>query len=38
MVWGIAIAHTSLDNREVIKKCRALYHANHTAIQYAIKW
>lgn len=37
-VWGIAIAHTSLDNREVIKKCKELYDANPAVIQSAIKW
>jgi tRNA(Ser,Leu) C12 N-acetylase TAN1 len=37
-VWGIAIAHTSLDNRDVINKCRALHDKDPTAIQSTIKW
>lgn len=39
-VMGIAVAHTSLDNREVIRKCKELYTASTEApaFQFAIKW
>lgn len=38
-VMGIAIAHTSLDNREVIRKCKDLFKTSPApAFQFAIKW
>lgn len=39
-VIGIAVAHTSLDNREVIRKCKELYKASTEVptFQFAIKW
>ena len=36
---GIAVAHTCLDNREVIKHCRALWKNNPLdSFEFAIKW
>jgi tRNA(Ser,Leu) C12 N-acetylase TAN1 len=38
-VMGIAIAHTCLDNREVIKRCRALWKSDPLdSFEFAIKW
>jgi len=38
-VIGIAVAHTCLDNREVIKRCRALWESDPLdSFQFAIKW
>ncbi len=36
-VPGIAIAHTALNNREVIQKCRELFRAE-PAFQFTMKW
>jgi tRNA acetyltransferase TAN1 len=36
-VSGIAIAHTSLDNRDVIVRCRQLVRSE-PAFDYAVKW
>ena len=36
-VVGIAIIHTSLDSREVIRKCRELFETD-TVFEFAIKW
>jgi tRNA(Ser,Leu) C12 N-acetylase TAN1 len=36
-VMGIALVHTSLDNREVIRKCKELFVAG-PAFEFAIKW
>jgi tRNA(Ser,Leu) C12 N-acetylase TAN1 len=38
-VMGIAIAHSCLDNREVIKRCRALWKSDPLdSFEFAIKW
>ena len=38
-VMGIAVAHTSLDNREVIRRCRALWESEpQSSFEFAIKW
>ena len=38
-VIGIAVAHTCLDSREVIKRCRALWESDPLdSFQFAIKW
>lgn len=37
-VMGIAIVHTSLDNREVIKQCHDLFKNESQPFQFAIKW
>ena len=38
-VMGIAVAHTCLDNREVIKSCRALWQNDPLdAFEFALKW
>lgn len=38
-VMGIAVAHTCLDNREVIKRCRALWkNEPQDSFEFAIKW
>jgi tRNA acetyltransferase TAN1 len=37
-VWGIAVLHTSLDNRQVIAQCRRLHEADPGAFQWAVKW
>jgi len=38
-VLGIAVAHTSLDNREVIRRCRALWKQQPLAsFEFSIKW
>ena len=34
---GIALVHTSLDGREVIRKCRALL-AGGARLEFAVKW
>lgn len=36
-VMGIAIVHTGLDNREVIRRCHELYETE-PAFEFAIKW
>jgi tRNA acetyltransferase TAN1 len=36
-VWGIAVAHTTLNNRVVIQKCRELYQAE-PEFQFTLKW
>ncbi len=36
-VSGIAVAHTSLDNRDVIKRCKELFKAGFV-FRFAIKW
>jgi len=36
-VWGIAVAHTILNNRVVIQKCRELYPAE-PEFQFTLKW
>jgi len=35
---GIAIAHTSLDARQVIHKCRELLHHEKVRFDFAVKW
>jgi tRNA(Ser,Leu) C12 N-acetylase TAN1 len=37
-VWGIAIVHSGLDNRQVIQQCRQLFDAEPQAFQWAVKW
>ncbi len=37
-VDGIAIAHSSLDNREVIRRCRDMYHNSEAEFEFAVKW
>jgi len=37
-VMGIAVAHTSLDGRQVIHQCRALFHAGKVPFDFAVKW
>jgi tRNA acetyltransferase TAN1 len=37
-VRGIAIVHSGLDNREVIRCCRTLRQERSQAFQFAIKW
>jgi len=37
-VDGIAVAHTSLDNREVIRRCRELRDRAEAIFEFAIKW
>ena len=38
-VMGIAFVHSSLDNREVIKRCRALWESDPlNSFEFAIKW
>lgn len=37
-VEGIAIAHTSLDNRTVIARCRQLFQTGKENIEDALKW
>ena len=37
-VWGIAVAHTSLDNRQVINQCRQRFAEEPEAFQWAVKW
>jgi tRNA(Ser,Leu) C12 N-acetylase TAN1 len=38
-VMGIAVAHTCLYNREVIKRCRALWESElQDSFEFAIKW
>jgi tRNA acetyltransferase TAN1 len=37
-VWGIALVHTSLDNRRVISQCRQLFNEEPEAFQWAVKW
>lgn len=37
-VWGVALAHSSLDNREVIKKLHQLHETEPEALEFAIKW
>ncbi len=38
-VWGIAIALTRLDNRDVIRRCQALFReAPVNSFRFAIKW
>jgi len=37
-VRGIAIARTSLDNREVIRRCHELWNGPAPPFQFAIKW
>lgn len=38
-VMGIAIAHTGLDNREVIRRCRELWESRpDDSFEFAIKW
>ncbi len=36
-VPGIAVAHSRLDNREVIRRCRALYEVE-SVFYYTLKW
>lgn len=35
---GIAVAHTSLDSRQVIQQCRELYHEGKSRLDFAVKW
>ena len=38
-VWGIAIAHTTLNNREVIRRCHALWWEQpQDSFEFAVKW
>lgn len=37
-VDGIAIAYTSLENREVIRKCRELWQRSEASFDFAVKW
>lgn len=37
-VDGIAVAHTSLDNRDVIRQCRELLHKREENFELAVKW
>lgn len=37
-VMGIAVAHTSLDNRQVIHQCRELFHHEKIRFDFAVKW
>ena len=38
-VMGIAVVHSCLDNREVIKRCRALWESDPLdSFEFAIKW
>ena len=38
-VMGIALVHSCLDNREVIKRCRALWESEPlNSFEFAIKW
>ena len=37
-VWGIAIVHTCLNNRQVVRKCRELFNTDPRAFQWAVKW
>ncbi|WP_455206920.1 hypothetical protein [Kaarinaea lacus] len=37
-VMGIAVAHTSLDTRQVIHQCRALFHEGKVPFDFAVKW
>lgn len=37
-VMGIAVAHTSLDTRQVIRQCRELYHQGKIHFDFAVKW
>jgi tRNA acetyltransferase TAN1 len=36
-VRGIALVHTTLDNREVVRRCREL-HEKEAAFEFAVKW
>ncbi len=35
---GIAVAHTSLDNRQVIRQCRELLQQGKSHFDFAVKW
>lgn len=37
-VFGVAIVRTSLDNREVVRKCKVLYDENPRAFRWSVKW
>jgi tRNA acetyltransferase TAN1 len=37
-VYGIAVAHTSLNNREVINQCRELLNSSTEPFDFAVKW
>jgi tRNA(Ser,Leu) C12 N-acetylase TAN1 len=37
-VEGIAVAHTTLDNRAVIRQCRQLLHDGEEKFEHAVKW
>lgn len=37
-VMGIAVAHTSLDNRQVIHRCRELLQEGKVRFDFAVKW
>jgi tRNA acetyltransferase TAN1 len=37
-VDGIAIAHTSLDNRQVISQCHELLRNSEASFEFAVKW
>jgi tRNA acetyltransferase TAN1 len=37
-VMGIAVAHTSLDNHQIIQLCRELYHEGKSQFDFAVKW
>lgn len=37
-VDGIAVAHTALDNREVIRRCRDLLERAEEFFEFAVKW
>ena len=37
-VWGIAVVHSLLNNRELICRCRALWRSAPDVFQFAVKW
>jgi tRNA(Ser,Leu) C12 N-acetylase TAN1 len=38
-VMGIAVVHTCLNNREVVRRCRALWESDsQNSLRFAIKW
>lgn len=37
-VMGIGVAHTCLDNRQVIQRCRELFRKGKCHFEFAVKW
>jgi len=37
-VMGIAVVHTRLDNRQVVRQCRELLHEKKIPFDFAVKW